>query len=301
MEAIPNIDSHAMDSHSGQPRWQRIDGHYLAGRVYGAPGRVPVVLLHGFGQSQQAWKDTGTRLAEHGFQAFSYDARGHGESDYAEPHRYRPDDFVADLKTVCSTLDRAPLLVGASMGGLTAMLAATEAGIAARALVLVDITPSWRPEGLQKILGFLQSNPRGFENLDQVKQALARYLPHRRAGITDSGLLKNLRRGADGRLRWHWDPAMLALATKSELYQQRFARAARHLGQPTLLISGGRSELLADEQIREFLELVPHAEHAAVADATHRIAGDDNTAFNRIIIDYLGRLASDRVKQCEGA
>lgn len=67
--------------------------------------------------------------------------------------------------------------------------------------------------------------------------------------------------------------------------------AARALTIPTLLVRGAASELVRDEHVREFMQLVPHAEFADVAGARHMVAGDRNDAFSSAILGFLARLA----------
>jgi pimeloyl-ACP methyl ester carboxylesterase len=103
-----------------------------------------------------------------------------------------------------------------------------------------------------------------------------------------------LRRGADGRLRWHWDPAMLAtIAGEGERYQPRLLAAARRVRVPVLLLSGGRSDVVSRDTVDEFLQMVPHARHVELPQATHMLAGDANDTFTRQIEQFVGALGHD--------
>src|SRR5580658_8146023 len=113
-------------------------GVTLVADVGGPQGGAPVMLMHGGGQTRGAWKKAATALAAAGYYAISLDLRGHGESDWAGDANYSLDAFAADLRAVASTLSHPPALVGASLGGMSALLA-MGAGLAARALILVDI------------------------------------------------------------------------------------------------------------------------------------------------------------------
>src|SRR5690606_10858671 len=98
-----------------------------------------------------------------------------------------------------------PVLVGASLGGLTALLLEGEiAPGTARGLVLVDVAPRVEPEGVLRIHAFMTAHPDGFADLEEAAAAISDYLPHRPRRGVPPGLAKNLRRGADGRWRWHW-------------------------------------------------------------------------------------------------
>lgn len=283
--------------------WRSRDGVTLSGRACGEG--PPVILLHGFAQTQHAWDRTLSVLAEGGYQAISYDARGHGNSAYAEPHAYRLDDFAADLRLIRDGLDQAPILVGASMGGLTAMLCCGEGPeIDVRGLVVVDVAPRWAPEGVGRIMSFLEAYPDGFDDLDQVRAALHQYLPHRRGSVSGGdgsggNLRHNLRRGVDGRLHWHWDSAMLAHARDVSFHQHRLSLAARRIRQPTLLVTGEQSEVMEAQHIEEFLHLIPHAQHEDVSGARHMVAGDHNSAFTESILNWMTALDQRPLKTGE--
>lgn len=266
------------------------DGIRLSLRYYG-DDRAPCVLMaHGFGQTQYAWEGTGRRLAATGWQAVSYDARGHGESDRAPSGEYDFEQFIEDFRRVCASLPNRPAVIGASMGGLTALLAHSEKPkVDLASLVLVDIAPRWDDSGVEAMLAFMRQNPKGFETLDDAIEAVAGFLPHRRRNGSDRGLTRNLRQADDGRWYWHWDPAMLALAEKSSNLQSRLKSASRRLKIPTLLVAGGQSELIGQEHIEEFLKLAPHAEQATVEDAAHMVAGDRNDHFMGAVTPFLKR------------
>ena len=268
------------------------DGLSLAVEARGPDHGLPVVFAHGFGQSRHAWTRAAQSLADRGWRTVTFDARGHGDSDRVEDGRYELAQFVDDLLAVALSLDAPPVLVGASMGGLLGLVAAGETRPDPfRALVLVDITPRWETAGVERMLGFMRAHPQGFASLDEAAEEVAAYLPQRRRRKDRYELAQLLRRGADGRLRWHWDPAMLdTVACEGERHQQRLLNAARNIDVPTLLVSGGRSDIVSDATVKEFLDAVPHAMHVQIPHAAHTLAGDDNAAFTAAIEPFLNTL-----------
>ncbi|HKZ10351.1 MAG TPA: alpha/beta hydrolase [Rhodanobacteraceae bacterium] len=258
------------------------------------PADAPAVLFaHGFGQSRHAWVRAAESLAEHGWRSITFDARGHGDSSRVKDGRYELEQFVDDLLVVARSLEAPPVLVGASMGGLLGLVAAGETRPAPfRALVLVDITPRWEAAGVERMLGFMRAHPQGFGSLDEAAAEVAAYLPQRRRRKDRYELAQLLRRGGDGRLRWHWDPAMLdTVAREGERHQQRLLNAARNIDVPTLLVSGGRSDIVSRDTVAEFLDAVPHATHVQIPHATHTLAGDDNVSFAAAIEPFLESLS----------
>jgi pimeloyl-ACP methyl ester carboxylesterase len=273
-------------------RTVRGHGLNLVMDVAGAPENPPVVFLHGGGQTRASWGEAVRRVAEAGFYAMSVDARGHGESEWSPDSVYGVDLFAADLKAIIATLRERPLLVGASLGGMTSLITIGEAKEPiARGLVLVDITPRAEKAGTDRIRAFMHGRPEGFASIDEVVEAVATYLPHRKRPPDPSGLMKNLRLGADGRYRWHWDPKMFAHRDADNLEQtyERIRNAAAQIKIPALLVRGALSRVVSDESVREFKELVPHAEYVTIEGADHMVAGDANDAFNNAVIDFLIR------------
>ncbi|WP_431635846.1 alpha/beta fold hydrolase [Dyella sp. KULCS107] len=257
------------------------------------PAGDPVLLFaHGFGQTRGAWAASADALAGAGCRCVSFDSRGHGESDRLPDGQYHMDQFATDLITVAFAQPRPPVLVGASMGGLLGLVVAGEIRPTPfRALVLVDITPRWETAGVERILAFMQAHPDGFVDYAHAAEAIAAYLPQRRERKSEDQLRPLLREGADSRLRWHWDPALLAgVVSESERYQPRLMAAAAKVDVPVLLLSGGRSDVVSRDTVNEFLQLVPHARHVELPAATHMLAGDANDAFTREIAAFVGEL-----------
>ncbi|MDP6874697.1 MAG: alpha/beta hydrolase [Alphaproteobacteria bacterium] len=274
-------------------RWPGAGGVMIAGDTWGDPRGPLVVLQHGGGQTRHAWKGAGESLGRSGYHAVAFDARGHGDSDWAEPDDYGPDFMVEDLRCVAQALGSDnPILVGASMGGGVSLLAIGMGEVDAKALVLVDMAPKMEPEGQRKIQEFMSQKPDGFDTLDEVAEAIANYQPHRKRPRNLDGLVKNVRLGANGKYRWHWDPARRkSHVPGSPIYRQRLHDAAENLSLPTLLVRGGLSDVLSEAGAQSFLEQCPQAEYVSVKDAAHMVAGDRNDIFAGAVIEFLGRVA----------
>jgi non-heme chloroperoxidase len=198
--------------------------------------------------------------------------------------------MVEDLRALVDALGgRRPVLVGASMGGGTSLVAVGEDRVDATALVLVDIAPRIDQGGVQKINAFMGQRPDGFDSLEQVADAIASYQPHRQRPTNLDGLAKNVRLGDDGRYHWHWDPKFRA--GKRDLAQrtERLEACARNLDLPVLLVRGGLSDILTEEGAQSFLDLCPHSEYVNVTGAGHMVAGDRNDVFAGAVIEFLAR------------
>ncbi len=119
--------------------------------------------------------------------------------------------FAADSRALALEIARRfgakPVVVGASLGGLSSLIASNmPPDTPYSALVLVDVTPRMDMRGVESVQGFMREKAEeGFATVEEAAAAIAAYLPHRPKPRSLDGLRKNLRPGPGGRLYWHWD------------------------------------------------------------------------------------------------
>jgi len=273
-------------------RYTGAGGIELAADVGGDPSAPAVVLLHGGGQTRHSWGGAMRELVARGYHVINLDARGHGDSGWAADGDYRLETLAADLRAVMAALPSAPALVGASMGGATALYTVGHAPQPITpALVLVDVVPRVEAAGAAKIAAFMRARPDGFASLEEAADAVAAYYPHRPRPKDPSGLMKNLRLREDGRLHWHWDPNFVSHARRAEppQFADQLLQAARQVGSPALLVRGMQSDIVSESGVEELRRTLPGLEVFDVAGAGHMVAGDRNDAFNRGVIEFLDR------------
>lgn len=271
-------------------------GNELVADAWGNPVDPPVIFLHGGGQTRHAWGGAAARIANAGWYAISVDLRGHGDSAWTE--QYARTDFGGDVVKIAEQIGTQPMLVGASLGGISALFAEDMYdGRLCSALVLVDIAPRTNPAGVKRIVDFMRSGADGFATIDEAADAVAGYLRERARPKDTSGLRKNLRLHDDGRWYWHWDPRFLERTAEGrERDAVALEAAARRLKVPTLLVRGGKSDVLTEDGIEAFKVLVPHARFADIADAGHMVAGDKNDSFNEAILSFAASLETAAAK-----
>jgi non-heme chloroperoxidase len=278
------------------PRLVRFDGFegiHLVADVWGDDAAWPVLLMHGGGQTRHAWGNTAQALARSGWRAISLDLRGHGDSEWALNGDYSFTAYSADCLAVIDRLGRPPVLVGASLGGVTALLAEGASDrVVSSGLVIVDITRRTNPEGIRRIRDFMASGLGGFATLDEAATAIAAYTPNRPRRVNPAGLMKVLRQRRDGRWYWHWDPRFLE-GGRTEIprpeFEALFDVALGNIRVPTLLVRGALSDVVTDEGVQEFLDRIPGAKAIDVGGAAHMVAGDQNDIFSRAVIHFLER------------
>ena len=270
------------------------DGVVIIADAYGDISNPPVLLAHGGGQTRHSWSKTAHTLAKKGWYAVAYDHRGHGDSGWSPDRIYSLDKFAQDQKTIAQQLTKPPVLVGASLGGLAALLAQGESvENVLSAVILVDITPRMNQAGAMNIIGFMSERmSEGFASFDEAADIIATYTGRPKRD-DNSGLAKNLRL-RDGRYYWHWDPEFLTLAHDQITVPTRLVDATRNIKKPILLVRGRESDLVTEEIAQEFLQLVPHAEYVDVENARHMVAGDRNDIFTQAVIAFIERLGSRR-------
>lgn len=269
-------------------------GLKLAADSYGTPGNQPVMFAHGGGQTRHAWGNTAKTLANRGWHAICLDLRGHGDSGWCPDANYAIDAYAEDLRQVARTFSKRPVTVGASLGGISSLLAEGEhQDPVFSAVVFVDISPRVEEAGVQNIRNFMSANMNeGFASLDEAAESIARYLPHRPKPKDTTGLAKNLRLRENGRYYWHWDPKFFSgpNGPRDPRRPERLEAAAQNIGCPALLVRGKSSDLVTEENARAFLNLIPHMEYVDVTGAGHMVAGDKNDAFTDAIVKFLHKL-----------
>ena len=272
----------------------------LAGDVWEPAGEplAEILMLHGGAQTRHSWDRAAARLAGEGYRVTTMDARGHGDSDWDPTGRYDIFHMSDDLRAVIAERfpDAPPVVVGASLGGLTAMTALGHGHPVASALVLVDVTPRIESKGVERIGEFMRSGLDGFDDLDAVADAIAAYQPHRERPTRLDGLRKVVRQKSDGRWYWHWDPRFVENASSENVRigNDFFDGLVPHITVPTMLIRGQRSDIVSDETVAHLKGLLPDAHTHEVPNAGHMVAGDDNAVFLDQLEWFLETVVLDR-------
>ncbi len=261
-------------------RWGSVDSPHRGGE----PARV--VFLHGGGQNAHTWD---TVILGLGVPALAIDLPGHGRSAWREDGDYGPKLNAVSVEPVVRELaPDADLVVGMSLGGLTAMRLAVSAPELVRTLVMVDVTPSApeRHEQMTKAqLGAvaLVQGDRTFPSFAAMLDVTVAAAPHRDRESLRRGVFHNSKRLDDGTWTWRYDSFRKADGFEG-LWDDVPALTA-----PTTLVRGANSFFVNDEDADEFARTAPGFQLAIVVpDSGHSVQGDQPRALIEILTSVLG-------------
>ncbi|AHC23504.1 MULTISPECIES: alpha/beta fold hydrolase [Mycobacteriaceae] len=255
-----------------------------------------VVFLHGGGQNAHTWD---TVILGLGLPALAIDLPGHGRSAWRTDGDYGPKinaDIIAPV--LREHAPDARLVVGMSLGGLTALrIAATEPGLV-KELVLVDVTPSApeRHEQMSKAqLGAvaLVQGERTFPSFQAMLDVTVAAAPHRDRTSLRRGVFHNAKRLEDGTWTWRYDtmrrPAGDDSAGMPASFQGLWDDVAS-ITMPTTLVRGANSHFVNDEDAEAFAANAPgFLQTHIVADAGHSVQGDQPVKLIEILRGVLAR------------
>jgi esterase len=273
------------------PDVERVEADTPNGRISALRwGSTPprIVFLHGGGQNAHTWDTVIVGLGE---PALAVDLPGHGHSGWREDGDYSPrhnaDAVVPVLREFAPDAD---LIVGMSLGGLTAIRVGAIAPDLLRELVLVDVTPSalHRYAELtteQQGTVALVQGEREFPSFQAVLDLTVAAAPHREVKALRRGVFHNTRRLDNGNWAWRYD-AIRAVPDFDSLWDDVDALAA-----PVTLVRGGSSPFVTDDDAAELATRAKHFRKThAVENSGHSVQSDQP----RALIDLLSGVLDAR-------
>src|SRR5438874_8025782 len=249
-----------------------INGLRLRYLEWGRPGALPVVCVHGYTSSAEAFNALARRLQDRAH-IIAMDVRGHGESAWSPDDAYQYADQMSDLAALVDQLGtKRFVLIGTSMGGVIAMAYAAQHGARLRGLALNDVGPEVEA-GSSRITGLVRSRPADFASLDEAMEYRREISPITAARpIEDQEETARgvLREGTDRRWAWKMDPAYI---------EQRVKRGAparpplwptlETLPYATQIVWGTDSDVLSEAQAKRMVVALPRGELVSVPGVGH--------------------------------
>jgi pimeloyl-ACP methyl ester carboxylesterase len=270
---------------------QRSDsGHEVSALLWGESD-PEIVLIHGGAQNAHTWDTVALALNR---PLLAIDLPGHGHSQWRKDGRYDPVTLAAEIAgPIAHWAPQAKLVVGMSLGGLTAMTLAAQRPDLVASLVIVDITPGVNQTKAKAVIDFV-TGPQSFASFEDLLARTMEHNPTRSESSLRRGILHNAHQLPDGTWEWRYDrrghtradagaPAEATPPEVSPLWDKFSAVTA-----PILLVQGGTSPVVDDEDLAEARRRQPDLHHVVVEGAGHSIQGDRPVELAQII---AGRLA----------
>lgn len=261
-------------------------GRALSALVWGAaPPRL--VLLHGGAQNAHTWDTVALALD---LPLVAIDLPGHGHSDWRAEHDYWPPSLAEDVAVAISQLaPRAELVIGMSLGGLTALCLAAAHPELVRRLAVIDVTPGTDHAKAEPIVNFV-SGPETFASFDEILERTIRFNPGRSRASLRRGVIHNAKPLPDGRWTWRYDRMRdwrLGSGTPGAPDFKALWAQVDAVRAPLLLVRGGRSGVVGDEDVAELQRRQPRVRIEVVAGAGHSVQGDAPLALAALLRDFL--------------
>jgi pimeloyl-ACP methyl ester carboxylesterase len=276
--------------------------HVLLGRMrfhyldWGTAGRPPVVFLHGGGLNAHTW-DLVCASLKPAWHCLALDQRGHGESEWSPEMDYATESHAGDLDAFVGALGLERfVLVGMSLGGVNALAWAGRHSRRLAGLVVIDVGPEIRTEGVRKIAAFT-SEATPLDSVDHYVERALRFNPRRNRELLRRSLLHNLRRMPDGRWMWKYDQRHRGKAPDPEAYARRrdlLWSAVDGIECPTLVVRGAQSDVFHDEDAERLAGRLRHGRWVRIEGAGHTVQGDNPAGLLVSLREFLDATGAAR-------
>lgn len=241
----------------------------------------PFVILHGFLGMGDNWKTLGTKFSELGYQVHMLDQRNHGKSPHSDEFSY--DILAADLVAYCEQHNlKNIILLGHSMGGKTAMLAAANNPDLVEKLIIVDIAPKYYEPHHQQILeGLTALDKVNLSSRREADKLLSEFISNKGIRLF---LLKNLERESQKKLVLKVN--LSALKKNIENVGEALPQEKSYDG-PVLFIRGANSDYITKEDESDIKNQFPEAQIVTIENAGHWVHAENMEAFYDAVESFL--------------
>ena len=246
-------------------------------------GEPEFVLLHGGAQNAHTWDTVALAL---GRPLIAVDLPGHGHSEWRSDGAYNPMNLADDVAVVVAAhAPRARVVVGMSLGGLTAMELAVRHRSLVRSLVMVDITPGVNGAKTKAITDFVDG-PQEFASFDDLLNRTIEHNPTRSESSLRRGILHNAQQRPDGSWQWRYDRGSHARAQRAADPVENAAPSPHvealsglwddfaSIECPVTLVRGALSPVVDDDDVAEARRRQRALTVHVVDGAGHSVQGD---------------------------
>jgi len=269
------------------------DGRQVSALKWGSES-PRLVLVHGTAQNAHTWDTAALAL---GMPLLAIDLPGHGHSDWRQDASYTPQTLANDLAPVVAQhAPDAVAIVGMSLGGLTCLALAHGNPSLVRHLVMVDITPGVTSKKAKAVLDFI-NGPQSFASFDELLARTKEHNPTRSESSLRRGILHNARQLDDESWEWRYDRRGRSNNENAPREGEGESAAPRpdslvlweaisSLHCELLLVRGGISPVVDDEDVAELKRRKPNAVVEVVDGAGHSVQGDRPVELAKILARF---------------
>ncbi|MDX1506168.1 MAG: alpha/beta hydrolase [Spongiibacter sp.] len=249
-----------------------------------------LVFLHGSGQNAHTWDALALAL---GRPALAIDLPGHGHSSWRDDRDYSPQTNAEALAPVIQQLaPQAKAVVGMSLGGATLIRLASCWPELIKRVILVDVTPGTRAAAQQ-----MQKAGRGsmslydkvqcFPSFEAMAAAALAASPKRPAAATLRSVRQNARQRENGEWVWRYDRLDLSDPIDAARYASLWDDVGK-ITAPLMLVRGGRSRFVRDDDEVELRRRVPDVRVECVPEAGHSVQNFAPLRLAEFVRDFAG-------------
>jgi pimeloyl-ACP methyl ester carboxylesterase len=259
--------------------------HYLD---WGGAGKKDILFLHGGGLNAHTW-DLVCLSLRSDYHCVALDLRGHGDSEWSPQGDYAIAAHVGDVEALVSQLGlRDFVLVGMSLGAVTAAGYAALHADQLAALVIVDAGPEIRTEGGQKIRDFVVDTA-VLDSIDEFVEKAISFNPRRDPRLLRRSLLYNLRPTPGGKWMRKNDTRYMGERTVETIMEdaKRHWQGVAAIKCPTLVVRGANSDIFHDEDAAKLAGILPDGRWVKVENAGHTVQGDNPAGLLAAMVDFF--------------
>ncbi len=269
---------------------------------------VEVVLVHGGAQNAHTWDTVALGLRR---PILAVDLPGHGHSGWRTDGAYSPMNLADDVAVaIAEHAPTARVVVGMSLGGMTAMELAVRHPALVRSLVMVDVTPGVNAAKAKAVIDFVDG-PQSFASFDDLLARTKEFNPTRSESSLRRGILHNAHQLPDGSWQWRYDRGSHARsrATAADTPDTSDAPDAPDAGAPDgteammsplwddfgaiscplMLVRGSLSPVVDDDDVAEARRRQPGLVVEVVDGAGHSVQGDRPVELSALLEGWLDR------------
>jgi pimeloyl-ACP methyl ester carboxylesterase len=270
-------------------QWVDVRPDYRLSALVWGQGPAEIVFLHGGAQNAHTWDTVALALDR---PLVAIDLPGHGHSDGRLDVGVSPPEYARDVAVAVRELaPAARMVVGMSLGGLTALALTAQSPELVRKLVLVDVTPGVNREKGSSIAAFI-NGPASFPSFEEILARTVEYNPTRSVSSLRRGILHNAVQQPDGSWVWRYRRWRVlgegegeGAAAHPDFGSLWDAVDSVHI--PLMLVRGADSPVVDDDDVAELRRRVPRARVEVVEKAGHSIQGDQPLVLASLLADFV--------------